>query len=255
MSKVVKDYLLITFIIMIVCWGTCVLFSINGYGLNEYYVLYVPWIAGGVSPTIASYIAQKRNGVVSGFKEWLKKLFDVKQKLGFYALTILIVVLSFVLQCLIVGFKIGMPIYFIVPLLPLMLIGGGLEEAGWRMILQPELEKKCSFIVSTLIVSVIWWVWHLPLFFIQGTSQFGTNVFFFGISILTSSFVLATIKKVTNSVFLCIFAHSLNNALCSIFLFKGTLISYCVTAVVAVAVSIVIVKLHKSTATKRIAKM
>lgn len=243
MSKVSKNYLWITFSIMIVCWGTCMLFSINGYAMNEYYVLYIPWIAGGVSPTIASYLTLKKNGVVSGLKDWLKKLFDVKQKLGFYALTILIIILSFVLQCLIVGFKIGMPIYFIIPLLPLMLIGGGLEEAGWRMILQPELEKKYSFIVSTLIVSVIWWLWHLPLFFMHGTSQFGANFFFFGISILTSSFALATIKKVTGSVFLCIFAHSLNNALCSIFLFKGTLISYCVTAVVIIATSFVVVRL------------
>lgn len=98
-----------------------------------------------VSSTIASYFALKKNGVVSGIKDWLKKLFDVKQKFCFYAITILVIILSFVLQCMIVGFEIGMPIYSIVLLLPVMLIGGGLEEAGWRMILQPELEKKYRF--------------------------------------------------------------------------------------------------------------
>lgn len=85
LSKVSRNYLWITFFIMIVCWGTCMLFSINGYALNDYYVLYILWIVGGVSPTIASYFTLKKNGVVSGLKDWLKKLFDAKQKLQFYA--------------------------------------------------------------------------------------------------------------------------------------------------------------------------
>lgn len=43
-------------------------------------------------------------------------------------------------------------------MIPMMFVGGGLEEAGWRYILQPELEKKYSFTVSTIIVSIIWWL-------------------------------------------------------------------------------------------------
>lgn len=246
MSRVCKDYLLSTFLIMAVCWGTCVLCSINGYAMDKYYVLYVPWILGGLSPTIASYFAQKKNGTVSGLKDWAKKLFDIKQSLHFYAVTILLSILYFTAQCLIAGFKVGMPVYLLIVMLPLMLLGGGLEEAGWRMILQPELEKKYSFVASTLIVSAIWWVWHLPLFFIMGTSQFGTNFFYFGIAILTSSFALATIKRISNSVFLCIFFHCLNNSLSNTLLFKGTLLSYCVAAAVVIIASFIIVRQSKA---------
>ncbi|MGI5852645.1 MAG: CPBP family intramembrane glutamic endopeptidase, partial [Caldicoprobacterales bacterium] len=35
--------------------------------------------------------------------------------------------------------------------LPLFIIGGGLEEIGWRGYLQPKLEKVTNYLVSVLI--------------------------------------------------------------------------------------------------------
>ncbi|MDR1220404.1 MAG: CPBP family intramembrane metalloprotease [Treponema sp.] len=46
-----------------------------------------------------------------------------------------------------------------------------LEEAGWRYILQPELDKKYGFIISAIIVAPIWAIWRLPLFFIPGVDS------------------------------------------------------------------------------------
>jgi membrane protease YdiL (CAAX protease family) len=41
---------------------------------------------------------------------------------------------------------------------------GGMEEPGWRGLLQPTLQKRFSPLVAALIVSVVWSLWHLPLF-------------------------------------------------------------------------------------------
>ena len=41
----------------------------------------------------------------------------------------------------------------IIIILPMMLVGGGNEEVGWRMILQPELEKKFNFNIATIITA------------------------------------------------------------------------------------------------------
>jgi len=41
---------------------------------------------------------------------------------------------------------------------------GGNEEPGWRGALQPILQNKCSPLVASLIVSVFWSLWHLPLY-------------------------------------------------------------------------------------------
>lgn len=94
-----------------------------------------------------------------------------------------------------------------------MILGGGIEEEGWRHILQPELEKKYNFAISTLIVSVIWWLWHLPLFYIQGVNQYGKSFLVFGINVLGLTFALASIKKITNSVWLCVLFHCIINSL------------------------------------------
>ena len=117
-------------------------------------------IIGGFSPTIASYISLKRNNKVKNLKEWLKKIFDIKHNIWTYVLVILFVVIYYVLGCAINGFEFGAPIFMLIVILPMMLFGGGNEEVGWRMILQPELEKKFGFHIATIFTSIIWWLWH-----------------------------------------------------------------------------------------------
>jgi len=47
------------------------------------------------------------------------------------------------------------------------------EELGWRGFALPRLQKKHSALVSSLILGVIHTFWHLPLYFIAGSSQMG----------------------------------------------------------------------------------
>jgi hypothetical protein len=42
------------------------------------------------------------------------------------------------------------------------------EELGWRGYLQGELCKRHSLLGASLIVGVIWGLWHLPLWFVSG---------------------------------------------------------------------------------------
>lgn len=217
MNKLIRDFLLFTFSIMLVGWGMCVCFSLNGVSLNENYLLYVPYLLGGWSPTIASFFVLKKNGGVANIKEWLKTVFDFRQADVSYCMVALLAVVFILPQCLISGYENGAPLFAIFVMIPLMLAGGGLEEAGWRYILQPELEKKFPFTISTLIVSIIWWLWHLPLFFIQGVNQYGQDFFAFGINVLGLSFALASIRKVTGSVWLCVLFHCIVNALSGIY--------------------------------------
>jgi membrane protease YdiL (CAAX protease family) len=131
-------------------------------------------------------------------------------------------------------------------MIPMMIIGGGLEEAGWRYILQPELEKKFSFTLSTIITAVIWWIWHLPLFFIQGVFQYGQDFFMFGINVLGLAFALASIRKNTNSVWLCVLFHSLINSLNGVYMINFDNIWGCVvTAIILIICSYVLLLINK----------
>jgi len=53
-----------------------------------------------------------------------------------------------------------------------LLIGGPLgEEFGWRGFALPALEARFSSPWASLLLGIIWSVWHLPLFFISGSAQ------------------------------------------------------------------------------------
>ena len=138
--KLFTEHLLITVIIAAVFWGFAIVLGMNGITMKDH-----PWIMalqgfGAFSTTIASYIALKRNGVVSGFKEWMKNVFDFKHNVLAYVLVVVLAFVQALLHCLIGGFELRAPVYMIVLMLPVMLVGGGMEEWGWRYITFPELD-------------------------------------------------------------------------------------------------------------------
>lgn len=243
MSKLNIKYLVYTFIIMIMCWGTCIVCSINGILLSDNYWLYIPYLLGGLSPTIASFIVLKQNKVITGFKEWIKNVFDFKHNLWSYIIVVLFAIIFILPQCLISGYEKGAPLFAIIFMVPMMLFCGGLEEAGWRYILQPELEKKCNFLISTIIVSVIWWLWHLPLFHIQGVAQYGQNFLAFGLNVLGLSFALACIRRNTNSVWLCVLFHCIINSLSGIYIVNNNILGNIVSALIVIVCSLVLIRL------------
>jgi len=249
MSKLSKEYLLYTFSVMLVCWGICLTCSINNTSLNDNYLLYIPYLLGGWSPTIASFISLKKNNRIQNLKDWIGNVFDFKHSIFSYLMVVILGILFILPQCLISGYETGAPLFAIFVLIPMMLIGGGLEEAGWRYILQPELEKKYKFITSTIIVSIIWWLWHFPLFYIQGVSQYGQNYFAFGINILGLSFALASIRKNTDSVWLCVLFHCVANSLSGIYIINDNILGNIFTTIILIVSSLVLLKVN---ATKKI---
>lgn len=54
----------------------------------------------------------------------------------------------------------------------ILLFGGPLgEEFGWRGFAWPVLRARHGWRASSLLLGALWGVWHLPLFFVQGTAQ------------------------------------------------------------------------------------
>lgn len=217
MSKRAWTFLAITFGIMGISWGICFLCcSVLELDMEQYIILRIPFLLGGFSPTVASWVVCRKDGM--SFKEWNRWVFDWKRPWWAYGLVLVLAAVYLVPLCLVSGYETGAP-WFMVPLmLPLMLVCGGLEEPGWRGVLLPELEKKLPFGVSAVIVAVIWWLWHGPLFLIPGAGQYGTSYLAFGVSVLGLTLALSLLWKKSGGVFLCVVFHSLVNALSGSFL-------------------------------------
>jgi membrane protease YdiL (CAAX protease family) len=58
----------------------------------------------------------------------------------------------------------------IIPFAVVTMIYGPLpEELGWRGYALDRLQKKWSALASSLVLGVIWAVWHMPIFFMRGS--------------------------------------------------------------------------------------
>ena len=77
--------------------------------------------------------------------------------------------------------------------LPLLILGPLSEEIGWRGYALGRLQTRWNALTSSLIVGLVWALWHLPLFMMVGTSQHELGVPFIGFLIkLTASSILYT---------------------------------------------------------------
>jgi len=244
-KKLVKQFLLLTFTIMLLTGGTLIIFAklgITNYNLLGFFLE----LTGALSPAIASYIVLKKNKGVIGFKEWIQNVFRFKAPLYFYLFVIfLFLILYFKRIFISPGLNDIKQIFKFIYILPGTVILGGLEEAGWRYVLQPELDKKYGFIISSLIVAPIWTIWHLPMFFLPGSSQYGGGFLTFLIFVLGLTFVLGAIIKITKNVFLCVLFHAMNNAVNRTFNFISTFSENSIRTALLIIISITAVFIYE----------
>ena len=102
---------------------------------------------------------------------------------------------------------------FIPYLLFMILLGGGQEEFGWRGYALPILENKFGIWLANMILGIIWACWHIPLWFITGTSQSYMNFGGFILLMVGYSFILSWIREISgNRPFSGLYVHGLFNA-------------------------------------------
>lgn len=109
-------------------------------------------------------------------------------------------------------------IWIYIPCLIFMIfLGGGQEEFGWRGYALPILENKFGIWFANIVLGVIWAFWHIPLWFITGTSQTYMNFGGFILLMVGYSFILSWTKKISgNKSFSGLYAHGLSNSFISI---------------------------------------
>ena len=244
--KIVAQFLTLTFLIAIVTYGICAVLGLFfNLTIENAGWIWVFIALSAFSPTIASYVVLKVNNEVKSLFEWLKNVFNWKSPLHFFLFVIILCVIDILPKIIVSGLDKAQPMYMFIIFLPVALIGGGIEEAGWSYILRPELGKKFGFILSSLIIGLIWASWHIPIFLPQGRIESIPWFLLFALDILGESFALGAIAQITKSVFLCVVFHTLINAASMTFNTNDTLLGSVITTCLLFVISILSVYFNK----------
>lgn len=85
------------------------------------------------------------------------------------------------------------------------------EESGWRGYLQEKLQRHFGKIGGVLLLGMLWWVWHLPLWIIHGNEW---SELFYGIpTIIGISAFFSYLYMKTGNVWLCAIVHGVYNSM------------------------------------------
>ena len=226
-KKPIWSFLALSFLIAWFFEGILILFEQTGIlsgilsGITGFIIVTMyRGITVACAPAWAILILLLKQNQIKGFKDFFLRIFRAEKRLQTVIITA-IFFLSYFIVAMLSGQYLGDTWYFSLFAIPWLLagiVGGGMEEPGWRGFLQPALEEKLHFIVATLCVGIIWAVWHIPAWFVESIGTSSLNFLSFTLHCITLSFVMTTLYKLTKCVFACVLFHSWVNALGNVFL-------------------------------------
>ena len=143
------------------------------------------FLAGGFVPSLLAIILTWKKEGVSGLRLLGRRIIQFKLGWRWYGYTFLIVITGTVGQLIInklLGNNFNGVLFWeqLGIFLPLLILGPLSEEIGWRGYALARLQTRWNALTSSLIVGLVWALWHLPLFMMVGTSQHELGLPFIG---------------------------------------------------------------------------
>jgi membrane protease YdiL (CAAX protease family) len=186
---------------------------------------------GGIFSTFGPLVAAF---LVTRFTAGREGLNDLWQRFWNLRLPGIWLLVSFLLPILLIA----VPRFIVIPLgyplslgwasQPLLILGwlfnnftrsGGLsEEFGWRGYALPKLQTKWNALVSSIVLGVIWAAWHLPLWYLAGSSQQGSSfTLFMANLVLTSILYTWLVGNAQGSILVAVVFHTISNTVAQMF--------------------------------------
>ena len=177
------------------------------------------YILGGFGPLFAAAIVTVISGqsLWAWFSQALKWRVPLKWWLASFFMPILLYAVMAVIHILLGGqlnwnevSLLSLPGGF----LTVFLWGGSNEELGWRGFALPKLQERNGPVMASLIIGVVWTLWHAPPGIIElGLVEWALDLPFFTITVTGISFVATWLYNQTDgSVLLAMVFHASINA-------------------------------------------
>ena len=210
-------FVVLTFLISWIAWGMLAILGTEP-GINLGGVL---WLLGGLGPPIAAVVlVQREDGPL--LRELFARLLQWRVGWRWYAVALLfpgaVVSMTLFLDSQVRGLTTPIPdpefvLVFIGLLIASSIIGGGLEEIGWRGFMLPRVQASFGALTASIVVGVIWMLWHAPLFVVPGAVQTDFPVLPFVMQGIALAVVFTWVYNSTRgSVLLVVILHGAFNA-------------------------------------------
>lgn len=231
-------YFLIAFGWTWLLWLPSVIISVNDNQSLMYWIYDVEMSVGlgliaigGIfstfGPLVAAFAVTGLTEGREGVRRFWRRFWDVRLPGAWLLASFLLPILLIAVPRFIVV-PLGYPLYLGWATQPVLVLGwlltnfirsGGMsEEFGWRGYALPRLQARWNALVSSIVLGVIWAVWHLPLWFLAGSSQQGTSFWLFLANlVLTSSLYTWLFNNARGSILVAVVFHAIGNTVAQMF--------------------------------------
>ena len=180
-------------------------------------------VVAGFGPSLAGFAVIAFFSSPAGLRDWAKRCLNWRLGWRWFVLAFLappaLMLCALAMHAALVG---GFPPMLASEQIPLaianfgfvLLIGGPLgEEFGWRGYLMPGIAANLNWRAASLLIGVVWGVWHLPLFYMADTAQSQMAIPVFMLNILAGSVLFGWLfERTLGSVLPALVLHTSLNA-------------------------------------------
>jgi uncharacterized protein len=238
-----------------ISWALWILVILSGRDAKGSW-LFVPYVLGGFSPSVVGVFLLYRTRPAGERPLFWKSLTGFGRiSWRWYLFIFLVLPAVFAVSALLESVLAGPAVDFsvlrlvsdnpvqVVQILVIALFFGSLsEELGWRGFALGRLQAKWNALVSSIILGLLWFCWHLPLFFVNGTTQkvwgFGSVGFFgFFLFLMASSVIMTWVyNRNGGSLLSAVLIHCVSNLVLNLVPLsgQGLFIQGSILAIVAV---------------------
>ncbi len=180
-------------------------------------------IVAGFGPSLAGFVVVAFFSSPAGLRDWARRCLNWRVGWRWFVLAFLappaLMLCALAVHAALVGEFPALPASGHIPLAIanfgfVLLIGGPLgEEFGWRGYLMPAITANLNWRAASLLIGVVWGVWHLPLFYMAGTAQSQMAIPVFMLNILAGSVLFGWLfERTQGSVLPALVLHTSLNA-------------------------------------------
>ncbi len=171
---------------------------------------------------VVTYVTEGKTGVKKLWKKFWSTDLGHRWFLGILLIEAILFVIPHLLTRIFEGFKTELvsmrnPLMIIGLIVPNLIHGGMSEEFGWRGFALPRLQARWDALTSSIILGVIWAVWHVPLWFLPPEPRQFSFFLWAGLIILWSVLFTWVFNNTNGSILGAVLFHSLGNLFSEMF--------------------------------------